>query len=315
MNPESELDEVSATTAMLLIGFGGPEGLTQVRPFLDRVLQGRPVPRERYEEVVRHYEHFGGYSPYNDLTRRLAAAAREALQRQVIEIPVAIGMRNTEPYMVDALRALTHRGVKRVCGFILSAFRCDASWDRYQREAAAACDTIGVAAPVIVYPAPWHSRPQFIDAVAARLRESLAALASTERDAAELIFTAHSIPSAMAAASPYVEQLRESAALAATAAGFDHWDLAFQSRSGAPRDLWLKPDVRDVIVANRRPKIVMPLGFLADHVEVLYDLDVEAAATAHNAGISMRRASTVSDHRAFVDLIVQIARESLAGAG
>jgi len=309
------MNEASATDALLLIGFGGPEAPSQVRPFLDRVLDGRPVPRERYEDVVRHYERFGGYSPYNDLTRRLADAARAALQWQALEIPVAIGMRNTEPYMVDAIRALTLRGVKRVCGFILSAFRCDASWERYQREVASACETIGAAAPAIVYPAPWHNRPQFIEAVADHLREALAALTPPERDDAELIFTAHSIPSAMAAASPYLEQLRESAALAAAAVGIDHWHLAFQSRSGAPRDRWLEPDVRDVIVAHPRPKIVMPLGFLSDHVEVLYDLDVEAAGAARDAGVPMRRAATVGDHPAFVDLIVKIAREAFASAG
>ncbi|HLW69860.1 MAG TPA: ferrochelatase [Candidatus Binataceae bacterium] len=315
MNHDSEMNEASATDALLLIGFGGPEGPAQVRPFLDRVLQGRPVPRERYEEVARHYEVFGGYSPYNDLTRRLADAVREALRRQANEIPIAIGMRNTEPYMVDAIRALMDRGVKRACGFILSAFRCDASWERYQRETAATCETLGAAAPTIVYPTPWHTRPQFIEALADRLREALAASAPRERDNAELIFTAHSIPCLMAAASPYVEQLRETAALAAAAVGIDHWTLAFQSRSGAPRDPWLEPDVRDVIVADARPKIVMPLGFLSDHVEVLYDLDVEAADAARAAGVSIRRAGTVGDHPAFVDLTVEITLESLAGAG
>ncbi|MGH7836371.1 MAG: ferrochelatase [Candidatus Binataceae bacterium] len=309
------MNESSSADAILLIGFGGPEEPAQVRPFLDRVLTGRPVPRERYEEVVRHYETFGGCSPYNNLTRQLAESVREALRRRALEIPVAIGMRNAAPFIEDAIRSLVARGTRRVCGFILSAFRADASWERYQREAAAACDAIGASAPAIFYPAPWHRRPQFIAAAADRICEALARLDRAERDEAELVFTAHSIPAAMAAASQYVVQLRETAALAAAAVGRDRWQLAFQSRSGSPRDVWLEPDVRAVIVANSRPKIVMPLGFLCDHVEVLYDLDVEAAAVARAAGVRMYRAATVGDHPGFVELVAEIALASLAGTG
>jgi ferrochelatase len=301
--------------AILLIGFGGPEAPGQIRPFLDRVLSGRPVPTARYEEVVRHYEALGGRSPYNDLTRRQAAGLRAALNRRGVDLPVVIGFRNTAPYIEDTIRELAEAGHRNVLGFILSAFRCEASWERYQNGVAAAREAIGAKAPAVVYPEPWHTRPWFIEAVADCVRRALARLDESDRSRAELIFTAHSIPLAMAAESPYVAQLRESSALVAQALGHERWGLAFQSRSGSPRDPWLEPDVRAALVANREPKVVMPIGFLCDHVEVLYDLDVDAAETAHAAGIHMERAAALNDHPAFIDLMAEIALEQIERGG
>jgi protoporphyrin/coproporphyrin ferrochelatase len=297
----------SLKKAVMLIGFGGPEAPEQIRPFLDRVLDGRSVPPARYAEVVHHYEVLGGRSPYNELTRRLAAGVRAALARRSVEIPVVIGLRNSPPYLADAIRDLAARGVRRVSGFILSAFRCAASRERYQEEIAAVCGALGAAAPAIIYPAPWHTRPQFIDASADRVRAAFARFDPPARDPVDLIFTAHSIPLAMADTSSYIEQLRETAGQVAEAVGIARWELAFQSRSGNPREPWLEPDVRDVIGTGARSKVVMPLGFLCDHVEVLYDLDIEAAALAHDAGVRMERAGTVGDHPAFVELIAEIA--------
>lgn len=307
MTPQSQ----SPCDAVMLIGFGGPESSDEIRPFLDRVLKGRPVPRERYEEVVHHYEALGGRSPYNDLTHRQADALCAALRRRGVVIPVVVGFRNAGPFFVDGLGTLATNGSRRALGFILSSLQCDASWERYQREVTEAAVSIGDAVPAIVYAAQWHLHPQFIDAAGDRVRQAIAQLDERERDDVELIFTAHSIPVAMAEQAPYVKQLQESASVVAAAAGCPHWSIAYQSRSGSPREQWLEPDMRDAIVANSAPKVVAPIGFLIDHVEVLYDLDIEAAQVARAAGITMVRAGTVGDHPAFIELMADIVQEHL----
>ena len=306
--------------AVLLIGFGGPTRRDEIRPFLDNILRGRPVPAQRYEEVVHHYEVMGGRSPYNDHTMRQAEALRARLRRDGIDIPIVVGMRNWDPYLIDAMRNLTGNGARRhrlkpvpqILGFILAAHRCEASWERYQGAVDDARDKIGADAPQVEYPALWHTHPKFIEAVSARIGEALVKLDQSEAKRAELIFTAHSIPVPMDAASGYADQIRESAAAVASMLRRDSWSLAFQSRSGAPRDPWLEPDITDAIrKLDGRPAIVVPLGFLCDHVEVLYDLDVEAAKVARECGVTMIRAGTVGDHPAFIDMIAEIVREHL----
>lgn len=299
--------------AVLLIGFGGPAAADEIRPFLDRVLKGRPVARERYEEVVRHYELLGGRSPYNEFTRRQAAALRVALDRAGYSVTVATGMRNSPPYIEDALRDLGGCGVKRALGFILAAHRCEASWDRYNENVAAARTLVGVAAPAIDYPQPWHTHPLFIEAIADRIGAAAARFNSAERQRAELIFTAHSIPLAMSGCATYSAQLNETARLAAQAAGFPQWSLAFQSRSGNPREPWLAPDIGDALRGLKRDAavIIVPIGFLIDHVEVLYDLDVAAAQIAREAGVTMQRAATVGDHPRFIEMMAAIAQTHL----
>src|ERR1700730_10013527 len=220
--------------SVMLIGFGGPTAPSEVRPFLDRVLQGRPVPRDRYEEVVHHYELLGGRSPYNDLTMRQATALREALRRAGFDVAVVVGMRNTPPFFDDALHELAARGARRAFGFVLAAHRCEASWDRYQNDIDAARERVGASALQIEYAPEWHNHPQFVGAAADRVRNSIAGLAQSDRQPAELIFTAHSIPLAMAARSTYVEQIKESASMVAAAVGASNWRIAYQSRSGSP---------------------------------------------------------------------------------
>jgi len=295
---------------VLLVGFGGPTRAQEIRPFLDCILRGRPIPRDRYEDVVRHYEHLGGGSPYNELTLRQADALRAELSRGGIDLPVAVGMRNWAPYIEDALADLARRGARRLLAFIMAAHRSEASFERYQAAVAAAAEKLGSAAPEIVYAEPWFAHPKFIAATAARAADSLARLDSAERSHASLLFTAHSIPVAMAAASPYVEELTESARLVAAQLGFDNWTLAFQSRSGSPRDPWLEPDIGAALrkLARGAVAVVAPIGFLCDHVEVLYDLDVEAAAIARQGGIRMERAATVSDHPEFIAMMAEIVR-------
>ncbi len=235
--------------AVLMIGFGGPTRAEEVRPFLDNVLRGRPVARERYEEVVHHYELLGGRSPYNELTLRQAKALRAELEKEGVRLPVAVGMRNWQPYVADSLRALADgpHGARRVLGFIMAAHRSEASFERYQATVNDARAALGAAAPEVVYPEPWHEHPLFIAAVASRAREAIARLEFPEQSRARLIFTAHSIPLAMAKAGPYVEQLTQSARMVAKELGLDKWQLAYQSRSGNPREAWLEPDIKETI--------------------------------------------------------------------
>ncbi len=298
--------------AVMLIGFGGPTRPEEVRPFLDNVLRGRPVPKERYEEVVHHYDVMGGRSPYNDHTMRLADALRVRLRGDGIQVPVAVGMRNWHPYLVDTIRNLTKSGARSVLGLVLAAHRCEASWERYQGAVEDARGEIGDSALQIRYTERWHTHPKFIEAVADRVREAFSRLDQNEAQRAQLIFTAHSIPVTMDAASGYADQIRESAMAVAILLGHHEWTLAFQSRSGAPRDPWLEPDISEVLRNfEGRPAVVMPIGFLCDHVEVLYDLDVEAAKVALQCNVKMIRAATIGDHPAFIAMLAEIVREHL----
>ncbi len=293
--------------AVLMIGFGGPTRADEVRPFLDNVLRGRPIPHERYEEVVHHYDLLGGRSPYNDLTMRQAAALRAELEKKGAQISVTVGMRNWKPYVADAVRALADGGARRVLGFIMAAHRSEASFERYQATVDDARVQLGEAAPEIVYPQPWHDHPLLTTAVASRAREAYSRLEFPERRRARLIFTAHSIPVAMANAGPYVEQLTQSARIVAAELGVDTWQFAYQSRSGNPRDAWLEPDIKDTLRSlDAKSAVVVPIGFLCDHVEVLYDLDIEAAQVARAAGIRMERAPTVGDHPLFIEMMASI---------
>lgn len=299
--------------AVILIGFGGPQSPAEIRPFLDRLSAARPIPRERYEEVVHHYEAIGGRSPFNDITARQAGALGERLAREGVKIPVVVGMRNTPPWLEDALRELGQGGARRVLGFVLAAHRCEASWDRYLRDVADARERIGAAAPVVDYVGEWHAHPLFIEAAADRIGDALARLEpAAARERAQLVFTAHSIPAAMAAASPYVEQLRESARLIAQRLNRREWTLAFQSRSGSPRDPWLEPDVGEVLRGLKgQAAVLAPIGFICDHVEVLYDLDVAAARVAREMNVTIARAATVGEHPRFIEMIARLVRERL----
>ncbi|HEY2524941.1 MAG TPA: ferrochelatase [Candidatus Binataceae bacterium] len=298
--------------AVLMIGFGGPASPAEIRPFLDRVTAGRPIPRERYEEVAHHYEAIGGRSPFNEISGRQAAALRERLARAGLKLPVVLGMRNAPPWLDDALAELGRAAVRRALGFVLAAHRCEASWDRYLRNVEEARARVGKGAPAIDYLGEWHAHPLFIEAASDRIADALARFEPAARDRAILIFTAHSIPAAMASASAYVEQLRESAELIARRLDRREWKLAFQSRSGNPRDSWLEPDVCEVLRGiEGRAAVIAPVGFICDHVEVLYDLDVEAARVAREARVTMVRAATVGEHPRFIEMIAALICERM----
>ncbi|PZR60092.1 MAG: ferrochelatase [Candidatus Meridianibacter frigidus] len=297
--------------AVLLLGFGGPANPQEIRPFLDRVLQARPIPPGRYEEVVNHYMRVGGKSPYNELTQRLAAALELALAKDSLDLPVRVAYRNAAPFIEEVLRNLADSGAKRVAGVVLAPQQ-SAPVDPYVHVVDRARASLNASAPDVAYTRPYFDHPLFIAAHVARARDALKRLSRSSLEETALIFSAHSIPCAVAARAPYVSQLERSASMIARELGADSWTLAYQSRSGSPKDAWLEPDVRDVLRglpnAGMREALVIPLGFLCDHVEVLYDLDIDAAGVAAHAGLKMERATALNDHPDFVKMLAELVR-------
>ena len=306
-------DVRSPFDAILLIAFGGPESPGEIRPFLERVTAGRRIPAARLEAVARHYELIGGRSPLNELTRAQADALRRRLEGNGAGVPVHVGMRNWRPFLDQALAELAADGCRRVLGIILSAFQTEASWERYISAVETAREAMTVRAPAVEYARDWSRHPLFVRAVAERVSATAGEMPPALRDA-PLVFTAHSIPRSMADGSPYAAQFREASRRVAQSLGRTRWTLAYQSRSGSPRDPWLEPDVGDVIeeLANAGEKavIVVPIGFVCDHVEVLYDLDVEARQRARELGMEFYRAPAVNDHPSFIDMLAEIVSAS-----
>ena len=301
---------MSPPVAVLLIAFGGPTGPAEIRPFLENVARGRRIAPERLDEVAHHYERMpGGRSPLNDRTFAQARALAAALERAGRAVPVFVGMRNWHPLLHETLAEMAGRGVRRALGIILSPLRTEASWDRYMSDVEEARARTP-AAPEIVFAPAWSAHPGFLDAVADRARRAFEDVPEDERRWTPLVFTAHSVPVPMADASPYVTDL--TAAARAVAARLDHprWALAYQSRSGNPGDPWLEPDILDVLKSlagdGERHVVVVPIGFVCDHVELLYDLDVDAAAAARAMGLTFHRASAVNDHPAFIAMLADL---------
>jgi ferrochelatase len=307
---------MSATIdSVLLIAFGGPERPEDVRPFLQAVTAGRRIPPERLEEVAHHYDLIGGRSPLNALTRGQAEGLRAALAAEGRALPVWVGMRNWQPFLHETLAEMKDRGRRRALGIILSSLQTEASWSRYVDDVAAAREKVGPGATEVVYAPPWSDHPRFIDAMVDRARAALASVGPARRAGARLVFTAHSVPAAMAAGSPYAAQLEAAARLITAGLGSARFALAYQSRSGSPRDPWLEPDVRDLIRAlareGARDVVVVPVGFVCDHVEVLYDLDIEARAVAEACGVGFHRASAANDHPAFIAMLADLVRRGV----
>lgn len=302
--------------SVLLIAFGGPERPEDVRPFLQIVTEGRRIPPDRLEEVAHHYDLMGGRSPLNELTRRQAEGLRTALAAAGGAMPVWVGMRNWHPFLHETLAEMKDRGCRRAIGIILSSLQTEASWTRYVEDVAAAREKVGPDAPEVVYAPPWSDHPRFIEAVADRARAALAGIEPARRADARLVFTAHSVPVSMAGGSPYAAQLEGVARAIGSALGRSGWTVAYQSRSGSPREPWLEPDVGDVIRALARDGVrdvlVVPVGFVCDHVEVLYDLDVEAKAVATACGVGFHRAGAANDHPAFIAMLADLVRRGTA---
>jgi len=307
--------------AVLLIAFGGPQGPGDIRPFLENVLRGRRVAPGRADEVAHHYELFGGVSPLTDLTMRQAAGLRARLEAAGIALPVHVGMRNWHPFLVDTLAEMSRAGIRNAIGFIASAHRSYSGCTQYRENVAEARRHIverGLPDVQVTYVSDWHRHPAFIAANAGNVIAALRRLPGTLRAGARLIFTAHSIPISMAARYPYRQQFDETSRLVAEAVAIHAPDLAprlphatvYQSRSGRPEDPWLEPDVCDYLREQRanglHAAILAPTGFICDHVEVLYDLDVEAADVCRRIGLPMVRAQAVNDHPGFIDTMADV---------
>jgi ferrochelatase len=303
--------------AVLIVAFGGPRGLADVRPFLANVLRGRRVAPERVEEVVRHYELFGGVSPVTDLTLRFARGLRRRLRLRGPDLPVHVGMRNWHPFVLDALGAMGRSGVRRAIGVIAAAQRSYSSCQQYKENVFEAQRELrwgGRPGVEVTWIDDWHAHPGFIRANVEHVRKAVRQLPKTARPRARLVFTAHSVPVPMAEACPYVSQLREGAKLVAQQVGIDDWALVYQSRSGRPEDPWLAPDICDYLRDERArgldAVVLCPIGFVSDHIEVLYDLDHQAADLARELGVAMTRARTASEHPAFLDAIAELVRQT-----
>lgn len=297
----------------LMIGFGGPESASEIRPFLQNVVRGRNVPRERLEEVARHYEAIGGRSLYNELTFRQAQALEARLKVNGQPLPVYVGMRNWDPYLKDTISRMNAAGSQHAIGLIMAPHRSPASWDRYQLDVQRACEENGAGLEV-AYLGPWHRHPLFLEAVAQRIEEASGHRRGAWPAGASLVFTAHSIPVSMARTSRYVEEIAESSAGIAALLGVGGWSVTYQSRSGDGGMPWLEPDVNEVIREQAawgvKELVLAPIGFLCDHVEVLFDLDVEARQTARDAGLTLHRAGTVGDHPCFIEMLTEMVRSA-----
>jgi protoporphyrin/coproporphyrin ferrochelatase len=310
--------EDSAYDALLVVSFGGPEGPGDVIPFLENVTRGRGVPRERLAEVGRHYDLFGGVSPINRQNRELIAALETELAAHGRRLPVYLGNRNWHPYLTETIREMRDDGVRRALAFFTSAFSSYSGCRQYREDIHRAQVEVGSDAPEILKLRAFYNHPGFIDANTDRVRDALARIPEARRASAHLVFTAHSIPSAMAAQCRYEDQLAESSRLVAEALGPREHSVVYQSRSGPPETSWLGPDVSERLAGLRdagvTDVVVSPVGFVSDHIEVLYDLDVEAAEAARDLGLTMVRAGAAGTHPAFVAMIRELIEERTVGA-
>jgi len=305
--------------AILVVSFGGPEGHDDVIPFLENVLRGRNVPRERMLAVAEHYYHFDGKSPINQQTRELIAAIREELTRHGPKLPVYWGNRNWHPMLADTLRQMKSDGVKRALAFVTSAYSSYSGCRQYRENITRAQTEVGEGAPQIDKLRVFFNHPGFLEATEDRLQEALAKIPANARRNVQIVYVAHSIPMSMANTSDYVKQLEEVRRLASQAIGISNNFLVYQSRSGAPGQPWLEPDILDHL-REVKPKnlatavVVAPISFISDHMEVLYDLDIEARHLCDELALPMARAKTVGVHPKFIAMIRELILERTEGA-
>ena len=309
--PETRFD------AIIVVSFGGPEGMDDVMPFLENVTRGRNVPRERLEEVAHHYELFDGVSPINAQNRDLIAALRIELDAHGISVPIYFGNRNWDPFLADTLREMAADGIERALAFFTSAYSSYSGCRQYREDLFNAQQAVGPEAPEVLRTRAFFNHPGWIEANADHVRTALAKFPAGRQ--IHLAFTAHSIPVGMAQACRYEDQLLESARLVAEAAGVENYELVYQSRSGPPHVPWLEPDILDHLeaLAARGVKdvVISPIGFVSDHLEVLFDLDVEAKDKAAELGLTLVRASSASTHPAFVGMIRSLIEERITVGG
>ena len=305
--------------AILVVSFGGPERHDDVIPFLENVLRGRNVPRERMLAVAEHYHHFDGKSPINEQTRELIAALTTELTQHGPNLPVYWGNRNWHPMLADTLRQMKNDGVKRALAFVTSAYSSYSGCRQYREDIARAQAEVGEGAPQIDKLRVFFNHPGFLEATEDRLKEALAQLPANARENLQIVYVAHSIPMSMANTSDYGKQLEEVRRLASQAVSVRNDVLVYQSRSGAPGQPWLEPDIldhlREVKEKNRASAVVVaPISFISDHMEVLYDLDIEARQLCDELALPMARAKTVGVHPKFIAMIRELILERTEGA-
>jgi ferrochelatase len=306
--------------ALLLLSFGGPEGPEQVMPFLENVTRGRGIPRERLESVAEHYLHFGGVSPINGINRELITAIEAELGERGLELPVYFGNRNWEPYIEDTVKRMRADGIRRAAVFTTSAWGGYSGCTQYQEDIARGRASVGDGAPELTKLRQYFDHPLLVEMFADAVGEAAATLPEDLRADARLVFTAHSIPlRAASRCGPdlYERQVGYTAGLVAAAAGYREYDQVWQSRSGPPQVPWLEPDVGAhldaLAAAGTRAVIVCPVGFVADHIEVVWDLDNELAEQAAKAGIAFARATTPNAQPRFARLVVDLIDELRLG--
>ena len=285
----------TAYDSVLLVSFGGPEGPSDVEPFLANVTAGRQIPAERLAAVARQYHHFGGVSPLNEQCRRLRDALAVRLDASGRHLPVFWGNRNWTPFLADTVAQMAAAGHRRTLAVVTSAYSSYSGCRQYLDDIAAARASVGEAAPAIDKVRSYYDHPGFVAPFVDAVADARMSLPADVRAGTRLVFTAHSIPDSMAAGCDYQRQLSETARLVAAGAGFDGWTMAWQSRSGPPSVPWLEPDVNDCLreLSDRgAPAVVLaPIGFVTDHMEVMWDLDVVAAGTAAGLGLALARAT------------------------
>ena len=306
--------------AILVVSFGGPEGMDDVMPFLENVLRGRNVPRERLLQVAKHYELFGGVSPINGQNRKLIAALQQELETKGPRLPIYFGNRNWHPLLADTLAQMRDDGIKNALAFVTSAYSSYSGCRQYLDDIERARAAVGAGAPRVEKLRAFYNHPGFIAANVANIRLALEQIPNERRAETQFVFTAHSIPESMAQNCDYQAQLLETGRLIATGLGIENWGaenwrLVFQSRSGSPAQPWLGPDVcdhlRELSTAGIADVLIAPIGFVSDHMEIVYDLDTEAMALGRQLGLNLVRAATAGTHPAFIEMIRELIVERL----
>jgi ferrochelatase len=301
--------------ALLIVSFGGPEGMIDVMPFLENVLRGKNVPQERMRAVAHHYKMFGGVSPINSQNRTLIAALEKELEAEDVRLPIYWGNRNWHPLLADTLRQMRDDGIKNALAFFTSAYNSYSGCRQYREDIQRAQSEVGAGAPQVEKLRAFYNHPGFIEPNVLNIKEALTCIPEERRAQTSIAFTAHSIPLSMATNCDYEAQLQETCRLVAEGVGLTNWRLVFQSRSGPPTQPWLEPDICDHLTelkeAGTEDVIIAPVGFISDHMEVLYDLEWEARALCTKINLNMVRASTVGAHPVFIRMIRELISERM----
>jgi len=301
--------------ALLIVSFGGPEGMDDVIPFLENVLRGRNIPHERMVQVARHYELFGGVSPINEQNRKLIVALKQEFERNGPNLPIYWGNRNWRPLLADTLCQMRDDGIKNALAFVTSAYSSYSSCRQYLENIAKAQQEAGPATPGIAKIRPFYNHPLFIEANVENVRAALKAIPQVRRSVVQIVLTAHSIPQSMAQNCEYEAQLQETSRLIAASLGHDHCRLVYQSRSGLPTQPWLSPDICDYLKELKEcgatDVVVAPIGFVSDHMEIVYDLDTQARQLCKEIKLNMVRAATVGSHPLFIRMIRELVLERM----